>query len=102
VHIGGHLFGLFGASRFALVSAAQDPGSLAMFLFAAVFMNTAATIPTGALRRVGRAGAGLFADGSYGAGWNGVAGVVGNRVAAEVESVGIDSMEMGSEAYPPG
>ena len=49
VHIGGHLFGLFGASRFALVSAAQDPSSLAMFLFAAVFMDTAATIPTGAL-----------------------------------------------------
>jgi Amt family ammonium transporter len=49
VHIGGHLFGLFGASRFALVSAAQDPSSLAMFLFAAVFMDTAATIPTGVL-----------------------------------------------------
>jgi Amt family ammonium transporter len=49
VHIGGHLFGFFGASRFALVSAAQDPSSLAMFLFAAVFMDTAATIPTGAL-----------------------------------------------------
>ena len=49
LHIGGHLFGLVGASRFALVSAAQEPSSLAMFLFAAVFMDTAATIPTGAL-----------------------------------------------------
>jgi len=48
-HIGGHLLGLVGASRFALVSAAQDPSSLAMFLFAAVFMDTAATIPTGAM-----------------------------------------------------
>jgi Amt family ammonium transporter len=47
--IGGHLFGLFGASRFALVSVPHDPGSLAMFFFSAVFMDTAATIPTGAL-----------------------------------------------------
>lgn len=47
--IGGHLFGLFGASRFALVSAANEPSTLGMFLFSAVFMDTAATIPTGAL-----------------------------------------------------
>jgi ammonium transporter, Amt family len=46
---GGHLVGLFGASRFALVDVAHDPASLAMFLFAAVFMDTAATIPTGAM-----------------------------------------------------
>jgi Amt family ammonium transporter len=104
--------------------------------------------PVGAIAVHGACGAwgalalGLFADGSYGAGWNGVAGpvrgllfgdagqlaaqaigvatnavfvfaaaygffvacdrVVGNRVAAEVEAVGIDSLEMGSEAYPPG
>src|SRR5450432_1908787 len=45
----GHAFGLFGAARFALVSVSHDPASLAMFLFAAVFMDTAATIPTGAL-----------------------------------------------------
>src|SRR4029077_11708423 len=84
---------------------------------------------------------GLFADGSSGAGWNGVAGpvrgllfgdpkqllaqaigvltnalfvfglaygffrltdrVFGNRVPAEVEWAGLDSTEMGSEAYPP-
>jgi Amt family ammonium transporter len=49
LHIGRHAFGLLGASRFALVSAAHDPAALAMFLFAAVFMDTAATIPTGAL-----------------------------------------------------
>src|SRR5438270_5706495 len=42
-------FGIFGAARFALVSVAQDPSSLAMFVFAAVFMDTAATIPTGAM-----------------------------------------------------
>ncbi len=47
--IGGHLLGLFGASRFALVSAPHDPSTLAMFLFSALFMDTAATIPTGAL-----------------------------------------------------
>jgi len=83
---------------------------------------------------------GLFADGTYGGGWNGVAGpvrgllfgdgsqlvaqligvltnilfvfpaaygffrltdrVIGNRVNAEVEFTGLDSTEMGSEAYP--
>ena len=84
---------------------------------------------------------GIFADGTYGEGWNGVAGpvrgllfgdasqlaaqavgvvtnfvvvgalsyaffrvverFVGNRVPAEVEFSGLDSTEMGSEAYPP-
>jgi Amt family ammonium transporter len=83
---------------------------------------------------------GLFADGTYGSGWNGVEGpvrgllfgdasqlaaqcigivanlvfvfpvaygffrvldrVIGNRVPAEVEWAGLDSLEMGSEAYP--
>jgi Amt family ammonium transporter len=47
--IGGHRFGLFGLARFALIDVGQDPPSLAMFLFAAVFMDTAATIPTGTL-----------------------------------------------------
>jgi ammonium transporter, Amt family len=42
-------FGIFGAAKFALLSVAQDPSSLAMFLFATVFMDTAATIPTGAM-----------------------------------------------------
>jgi Amt family ammonium transporter len=49
VTVGGHAWGLFGAARFALASVATDPASLAMFLFAAVFMDTAATIPTGAM-----------------------------------------------------
>ncbi len=49
VNIGGHGFGILGARKFALVSVSHDPGSLAMFLFAAVFMDTAATIPTGAM-----------------------------------------------------
>ena len=47
--IGGHHLGLFGASRFALLTAPHDPANLAMFLFSAVFMDTAATIPTGAM-----------------------------------------------------
>jgi ammonium transporter, Amt family len=42
-------FGVFGAAKFALVSVAHDPSSLAMFLFATVFMDTATTIPTGAM-----------------------------------------------------
>ena len=49
IHVGGHLLGLFGAAKFALVSVAHDPSSLAMFLFSTVFMDTAATIPTGAM-----------------------------------------------------
>jgi Amt family ammonium transporter len=47
--VGGHAIGLFGASKFALVSVAHDPANLAIFLFAVVFMDTAATIPTGAM-----------------------------------------------------
>ncbi len=42
-------WGLFGAAKFALVDVARDPASLAMFVFAAMFMDTAATIPTGAM-----------------------------------------------------
>jgi Amt family ammonium transporter len=49
VTLGGHFFGLIGASKFALVSVPHHFSSLAMFLFAAVFMDTAATIPTGAM-----------------------------------------------------
>jgi Amt family ammonium transporter len=47
--VGGHSFGLFGLSKFALITVPHEPASLAMFLFAAVFMDTAATIPTGAM-----------------------------------------------------
>ncbi|MFZ0888416.1 MAG: hypothetical protein WA005_08185, partial [Candidatus Binataceae bacterium] len=45
----GRPFGIIGLSKFALVNVAHDPGSLGMFLFAVVFMDTAATIPTGAM-----------------------------------------------------
>jgi Amt family ammonium transporter len=49
VHLGGRFFGLFGAAKFALVTVPHDPANLAMFLYAAVFMDTAATVPTGAM-----------------------------------------------------
>ncbi len=49
ITLGGRSYGLFGAAKFALVSVAGDPAGLATFLFAAVFMDTAATIPTGAM-----------------------------------------------------
>lgn len=48
-HLGGRFFGLMGGSKFALLTVARDPSNLAMFLYAAVFMDTAATIPTGAM-----------------------------------------------------
>ena len=48
-HVRGHLFGLFGATKFALVSVPHDAPVLALFLFSVVFMDTAATIPTGAM-----------------------------------------------------
>ena len=44
-----HSWGFFGAAKFALISVVNDPPSLAMFLFAVVFMDTAATIPTGVM-----------------------------------------------------
>src|SRR6202035_1740295 len=47
--VGGHAFGIFGASKFALVSVAHDPAGLAMFLCAAVCRHTAPPIPTGAM-----------------------------------------------------
>jgi Amt family ammonium transporter len=49
ITLGGHAYGLLGASKFALLNVSHDPSSLAMFLFAVVFMDTAATIPTGAM-----------------------------------------------------
>src|SRR5271163_2815523 len=49
ITIGGHQYGLIGFAKFALVSVSHEPSSLAMFLFAVVFMDTAATIPTGAM-----------------------------------------------------
>lgn len=41
--------GLFGLKGFALTGAAYDVGVFALFLFQMVFMDTAATIPTGAM-----------------------------------------------------
>jgi Amt family ammonium transporter len=49
VTLNGHLYGLLGFAKFALISVSHDPASIAMFLFAVVFMDTAATIPTGAM-----------------------------------------------------
>lgn len=49
IHIAGKAFGLFGTHGFALGGNAYDVGVLAMFLFQMVFMDTTATIPTGAL-----------------------------------------------------
>ncbi len=49
VTVAGHAFGLFGARGFALAGDAVDVGVLALFVFQMVFMDTAATIPTGAL-----------------------------------------------------
>jgi ammonium transporter, Amt family len=49
LHFGHHLFGLIGLSKFGLLGVNNNPGSLAMFLFATVFMGIAATIPTGAM-----------------------------------------------------
>jgi Amt family ammonium transporter len=45
----GHEFGLFGHEGFFLSGRAADVGLLALFLFQVMFMDTAATIPTGAM-----------------------------------------------------
>jgi ammonium transporter, Amt family len=49
VHAGRGAWGLFGAAKFGLVTVARDPANLVMFMYGAVFMDTAATIPTGAM-----------------------------------------------------
>ncbi|MGH7915977.1 MAG: ammonium transporter [Candidatus Binataceae bacterium] len=49
ITIGGQHWGLLGFGKFTLLGVAHDSASLAMFLFALVFMDTAATIPTGAM-----------------------------------------------------
>jgi ammonium transporter, Amt family len=45
----GKEFGLFGHSGFFLAGSAYDTGIMALFLFQMVFMDTTATIPTGAM-----------------------------------------------------
>jgi ammonium transporter, Amt family len=47
--IAGKSFGLFGTHGFGLGGNAYDVGVIALFLFQMVFMDTTATIPTGAL-----------------------------------------------------
>ena len=49
ITLGSHSYGILGFSKFALLNVSRDPASLAMFLFSLVFMDTAATIPTGAM-----------------------------------------------------
>jgi Amt family ammonium transporter len=49
VDIGGHTWGLVGGSGFALSGGSYDVGVIAFFLFQLVFMDTAATIPTGSM-----------------------------------------------------
>jgi Amt family ammonium transporter len=49
IHIGGKAFGLFGMSGFFLSPATYTAPVAALFLFQMVFMDTAATIPTGAM-----------------------------------------------------
>ena len=49
VTVGGHEYGLFGMKGFFLTGVAYNAAVFAYFLFQMVFMDTAATIPTGAL-----------------------------------------------------
>ena len=49
VNINGTNWGIAGASGFALTGATYDVGVIAFFLFQLVFMDTAATIPTGSM-----------------------------------------------------
>lgn len=49
VDIGGTKWGLFGTRGFGLSGATYDVGVIAFFLFQLVFMDTAATIPTGSM-----------------------------------------------------
>ncbi|HEX6715894.1 MAG TPA: hypothetical protein VF088_02215 [Pyrinomonadaceae bacterium] len=49
ITIAGHSLGLFGTKGFFLSGDAYDVSVFALFLFSMVFMDTAATIPTGAM-----------------------------------------------------
>jgi Amt family ammonium transporter len=49
VNLFGHTFGLFGTNGFFLSGNTYDVGVFALFLFQMVFMDTAGTIPTGAM-----------------------------------------------------
>jgi Amt family ammonium transporter len=49
VSLGGHTWGLLGTTGFMLSGSAYDVSVIAFFLFRLVFMDTTATIPTGAM-----------------------------------------------------
>jgi Amt family ammonium transporter len=49
IQVGGHAFGLFGTKGFFLTPSSYTPAVATVFLFQMVFMDTAATIPTGAM-----------------------------------------------------
>jgi ammonium transporter, Amt family len=49
LHMFGHDFGLFGLKSFFLSGGTYDTGVFTLFLFQMVFMDTTATIPTGAM-----------------------------------------------------
>jgi ammonium transporter, Amt family len=49
IHIGGTDWGLFGTKGVGLSGSTYDVGVIAFFLFQLVFMDTAATIPTGSM-----------------------------------------------------
>ena len=49
INIAGHTLGLFGTKGFLLGGDSYDVGVFALFIFAMVFMDTAVTIPTGAM-----------------------------------------------------
>ncbi len=107
VRLGGHFFGFLGASKFALMDVSNDPANLAMFLFSAVFMDTAATIPTGALAERWRFGAfvvygffmstilyPLFANWVWGGGWLASLGTAFGLGHGEVDFAGSSVVHM--------
>ncbi len=88
IHLFGKSFGLAGGSGFFLSGQAYDVAIFATFLFQMVFMDTAATIPTGALAERWRFSAfsifsvlvcafiyPLYANWTWGGGWLGQLGV---------------------------
>ena len=82
VGIGGHTWGLFGTTGFFLTGVAYAAPVFTYFLFQMVFMDTAATIPTGAMAErwkfsafvvfsvfIGAVIYPLFANWTWGGGW---------------------------------
>ena len=68
VNIAGKPFGLFGAQGFFLTFANFTPAVAALFLFQMVFMDTTATIPTGALA-ISTVIYPIYANWVWGGGW---------------------------------